>query len=479
RNLKSKDTFSKSDAVCILYLKDLIDGTEVELGRTEEMKNNPNPDWMKKFEIEYKFEEKQVLIFRVYDWDKKKAEIKGQDLIGEVECTLAEIMIFQGKEVVKEMAKKAGALSITGQEVSGCKEVASLLFSGEGLDNKDTFGKSDPFLMISRSNNNGTFSRVINTGYLKDTLNPNWQPISVPLRTLCRGNYDASLKIECFDWGKNDKHELIGECMTTLNELKDGKAVPLINPKKASKKGYKNSGLLKGQIQDITIEKSFLDYLREGVQLHFTVAVDFTASNGKSTEPSSLHYLGDGDNLYMTAMKAVGEIILDYDADQLVPALGFGARIPPDNKVSHQFFMNGDPKDPYCKGIDGILEAYKKSVQTVELFGPTNFAPCIKQQAKFASKYDDGKHYFVLLIITDGVISDLPETLTALIDASPLAISVVIVGVGSEDFSAMKILDADGKKLSHDGKTAARDIIQFLGGLEGRASGWARHFGGC
>lgn len=28
-------------------------------------------------------------------------------------------------------------------------------------------------------------------------------------------------------------------------------------------------------------EKSFLDYIQSGVSLHFTVAVDFTASNGK------------------------------------------------------------------------------------------------------------------------------------------------------------------------------------------------------
>lgn len=61
RQLKSKDAFSKSDAVCILFTKDPKDGTEIEIDRTEQLKNNPNPEWMKKFELEYRFEEKQVV----------------------------------------------------------------------------------------------------------------------------------------------------------------------------------------------------------------------------------------------------------------------------------------------------------------------------------------------------------------------------------------------------------------------------------
>lgn len=256
-------------------------------------------------------------MFRIYDWDTKTTTLKGQDLIGEVECSLAEIMTFQGTEIVKTLPKKAGSLCITGQEISGCKEVATILFSGEKLDKKDTFGKSDPFLVLSRHNKNDTYSPVFNTGFQKDTLNPKWQPLSIPVRTLCRGDYNANFRIECFDWDKNEKHDLIGECYTNLNQLKDGKPLPLINPKKTSKKGYQNSGLLHAQIESITLDKSFLDYLREGIQLHFTVAVDFTASNGNPKENSSLHYLEEGkDNPYTTAIKSIGEIIQDYRKGQ-------------------------------------------------------------------------------------------------------------------------------------------------------------------
>lgn len=40
---------------------------------------------------------------------------------------------------------------------------------------------------------------------------------------------------------------------------------------------------------------------------------------------------------YAMALKAVGEIIQDYDSDKLFPAYGFGAKLPPEGRISHQF----------------------------------------------------------------------------------------------------------------------------------------------
>lgn len=42
-------------------------------------------------------------------------------------------------------------------------------------------------------------------------------------------------------------------------------------------------------------------------------------------------------NMYAMALKAVGEIVQDYDSDKLFPAYGFGAKLPPDGKISHAF----------------------------------------------------------------------------------------------------------------------------------------------
>ena len=53
-------------------------------------------------------------------------------------------------------------------------------------------------------------------------------------------------------------------------------------------------------------------------ELNFTVAVDFTASNGDPNQPNSLHYINPYQpSQYARAIQAVGEIIQDYD--QWVP----------------------------------------------------------------------------------------------------------------------------------------------------------------
>lgn len=59
---------------------------------------------------------------------------------------------------------------------------------------------------------------------------------------------------------------------------------------------------------------------------------------GNPSQPTSLHYMSPYQlSSYAMALKAVGEIIQDYDSDKLFPAYGFGAKVPPDGKVSHQF----------------------------------------------------------------------------------------------------------------------------------------------
>ena len=71
--------------------------------------------------------------------------------------------------------------------------------------------------------------------------------------------------------------------------------------------------------------------------------------------------------------------------------------------------------------------------------------------------------YQILLILTDGVIFDMDETKSALVDLSELACSIIIVGVGSADFSQMEELDGDdGVLRDARGRKCARDIVQFV-----------------
>ena len=71
--------------------------------------------------------------------------------------------------------------------------------------------------------------------------------------------------------------------------------------------------------------------------------------------------------------------------------------------------------------------------------------------------------YNILLILTDGQISDLPDTIDQMVEASFLPISVIIVGIGNGDFSSMDVLDADENPLyDRKGRKADRDLVQFV-----------------
>uniref|UniRef100_A0A669CM29 Copine family member 9 n=1 Tax=Oreochromis niloticus TaxID=8128 RepID=A0A669CM29_ORENI len=393
-----------------------------------------------------------------------------QDFLGQTFCTLGEIIGSTGGRLERTLSgipgKKCGVIILTAEELSNCRDIATMQLCANKLDKKDFFGKSDPFLVFYRSNEDGTFTICHKTEVIKNTLNPVWQPFTIPVRALCNGDYDRTVKVDVYDWDRDGSHDFIGEFTTSYRELSRGQnqfnVYEVLNPKKkGKKKKYINSGTVTLLSFKVESEYTFVDFIRGGTQLNFTVAIDFTASNGNPSQPTSLHYMSPYQmNAYAMALKAVGEIIQDYDSDKLFPAYGFGAKLPPDGKISHAFPLNGDNDNPNCVGIEGVLESYFQSLRAVQLYGPTNFAPVINKVANCAAEITDGSQYFVLLMITDGVISDMVQTKEAVVNAASLPLSIIIVGVGPAEFDAMEELDGDEVRVSSRGRLAERDIVQ-------------------
>ncbi|XP_076131671.1 copine-9-like isoform X1 [Alosa pseudoharengus] len=488
RNLLDIDTFSKSDPVVVLYVQGIGTKEWREFGRTEMIDNTLNPDFVRKFVLDYFFEEKQNLRFDVYSVDSKSSNIsKHKSFLGQTFCTLGEIIGSKGSRLERTLSgipgKKCGIIIFTAEELSNCRDIATMQLCANKLDKKDFFGKSDPFLVFYRSNEDGTFTISHKTEVIKNTLNPVWQPFTIPVRALCNGDYDRTVKVDVYDWDRDGRycvtasclfqttiviHDFIGEFTTSYRELSRGQnqfnVYEVLNPKKkGKKKKYINSGTVTLLSFNVESEYTFVDFIRGGTQLNFTVAIDFTASNGNPSQPSSLHYMSPYQmNAYAMALKAVGEIIQDYDSDKLFPAYGFGAKLPPDGKISHAFPLNRDSEDANCVGIEGVLEAYFESLRTAQLYGPTNFAPIINLVAQMAAHEMEGSQYFVLLIITDGVISDMVQTKEAVVNAASLPMSIIIVGVGPAEFDAMEELDGDEVRVSSRGRFAERDIVQFV-----------------
>uniref|UniRef100_A0A8C9WD08 Copine-2 n=1 Tax=Scleropages formosus TaxID=113540 RepID=A0A8C9WD08_SCLFO len=454
-NLLDRDVTSKSDPFCVLFLE--VDGNWVEVGRTETAVNNLNPVFGEKFQVDYHFEEVQKLKFAMFDEDKCSTQLYEHDFLGEFTCTLG--VIVSSKKLHRPLilgnGKPAGkgTITITAQELSD-NRIITLSLCGRKLDKKDFFGKSDPYLEFHKQGEDGKWMMVHRTEVIKNTLDPVWKPFTMPLISLCNGDVDRSIKIICYDYDNDGGHDFIGEFHTTVTKMMEAQNSEEV--RKMILLGFRRSG-----------DYSFLDYILGGCQLMFTVGIDFTASNGNPREPSSLHYINPlGSNEYLSAIWAVGQIIQDYDSDKMFPALGFGAQLPPDWKVSHEFAINFNPTNPFCSGVEGIAEAYSACLPHIRFYGPTNFSPIINHVARFASQaiqQETAAQYFILLIITDGVISDMDETRHAVVQAAKLPMSIIIVGVGNADFAAMEFLDGDNRVLrSHTGEEAIRDIVQFV-----------------
>ncbi|MCL7032216.1 hypothetical protein MKW94_010936 [Papaver nudicaule] len=482
KQLLDMDVFSKSDPMAVVYAKK-SDGNLEEIGRTEVIMNSLNPVWITKVSTVYQFEVVQQLVFRVYDVDSKyhKTPMKAlkldeQDFLGEATCALSEIVTKHNKSLTLKLAgsngqavtRNLGTLTVYAEETISSTQAVEMVFRCSKLDNKDLFSKSDPFLRISRVSE-GVTNPFCKTEVVDNNLNPTWRPVCLTSQQF--GSKDTPLVIECFDFNSNGKHELIGTIQKSVDDLEKlhvGKVGEFFYAPSSSKKGTMKK--LKGQLfVDKFIEKtqySFLDYISSGFELNFMVAIDFTASNGDPHSPTSLHYIDPSGrlNAYQQAIFEVGEVIQFYDSDKRFPAWGFGGR-PARDVVSHCFNLNGSSSDSEVEGVNGIMSAYSSALQNYSFQGPTLFGKVINRAAQIAAEsVHNQTKYFVLLIITDGVVTDLQETIDCLVRASDLPLSILIVGVGDADFKDMVILDADdGNRLkSSTGQFATRDIVQFV-----------------
>eukprot|EP00834_Sanchytrium_tribonematis_P008232 NODE_907_length_3140_cov_0.862874.p1 type:complete len:981 gc:universal NODE_907_length_3140_cov_0.862874:35-2977(+) len=207
------------------------------------------------------------------------------------------------------------------------------------------------------------------------------------------------------------------------------------------------------------------EFLQCGLNLKFSLGIDFTSSNKTPHNSSSLHFIGpQGREIsklteYEKAIKLVGDLISSYGANEIT-AYGFGAEVRSGTKykINHSFDLS---EEKNIVSVETLLKAYRKKLRSIKLSGPTNFAPHLKLASKIARQ--SRKEYYVHLIITDGQVTDYHETMEELISCSNFPISVIILGVGSENFTKMHSFSGEnGLLTSRDGsRKSRRDVCDF------------------
>ncbi|XP_062207807.1 E3 ubiquitin-protein ligase RGLG2-like [Phragmites australis] len=180
------------------------------------------------------------------------------------------------------------------------------------------------------------------------------------------------------------------------------------------------------------------------------VGIDFTKSNewtGKfSFHGRNLHHISSTPNPYEQAISIIGRTLSKFDEDNLIPCFGFGDASTHDQDVFCFY-----PDERPCNGFSEALDRYKELVPHLRLAGPTSFAPIVEMAMTIVEQ--SGGQYHVLLIIADGQVtrsvdtasgqlsSQEQKTVDAIVKASELPLSIVLVGVGDGPWDMMKEFD--------------------------------------
>lgn len=307
-----------------------------------------------------------------------------------------------------------------------------------------------------------------------------WDEFEIQLTLLCNGDEYKPLRFEVYEVLKKKKSKLIGSCDFSLWDINTDK-------KMEHRLQYDKNvvGMVKWIKWVVDTKFTFLDYIFGGWDIEVVIAIDFTLTNKEVHDPESLHHIPSEDhdnfyvdmegnrikakNQYYKAIKKICEIVSYYDSDSVIPVYGFGAKLPPYyNSVSHCFALNGNMFDPEIDGVDEICKYYKKKIKKIQFHGPSAMAPLIRFVTEMTSHQKIDKthqHYTILLVFTNGKLSDLQSTIDEVVLAAKTPLSIIFVGVGKQrqNFKTLIKLDADKRDLhSTSGEKSCRDIVQFV-----------------
>ena len=381
---------------------------------------------------DYFFEKRQNLQISLFKDSQKE---------GSIQLPLGQIVGSRGSTFKQKIGKKEFII-ISAQGISDQKAYIEFNFTAQCISYFDFSKISNRISYLITSNGRKIYSSESISSY------GNFEPKKVPVALIDKGFIvsflDCNKKVLVY------KNESIQSFIASNGNVYLG-----LNVNKQNLNIINNSRFIKNY--------SFIDYIKNGVFIKLDIGIDFTSSNKLPNDPNSLHYIyGNNPNDYEQAIRACGMIVAYYDYNQSFPTYGFGAVVRNDTKPSMCFNINFK-ENPEIYLIDNVIEEYKNCFKNIKLAGPTYFCPIIREVIKNIRGENNPLKYHILLLLTDGIIQDMKETIDALVEGSFLPLSVIIIGIGNGNFQKMVTLDGDDVPLiSTSGIKRMRDLVQFV-----------------
>lgn len=120
---------------------------------------------------------------------------------------------------------KSSQILVQAEELGTNKEVLYMKMNARSLDKKDFFGKSDPYVIIAKKMDDGSWTNVHKTDVIKNTLNPDWSTFSMRLISLTSGKPSRTLRFQVWDWDNDGTSDFIGEFETTYDEIQSSNSI--------------------------------------------------------------------------------------------------------------------------------------------------------------------------------------------------------------------------------------------------------------
>lgn len=316
------------------------------------------------------------------------------------------------------------------------------------VKNLEFFSTSDPFLVLFRPADSHitalskddippkAWIALHQTEYQRRDLNPKFRPFGISKWNLCRGNLDAILKLELWDHSSLGRHKKISTGFTTVNRISTGADRYLNTFDEKDKFG----GTVCFGLFDEKKFYMFDQYILAGVQLRLVLALDCSGS----TKELHFHESTGTSSVFERALGEVATVLSSKEQSHRFGLLGYGAKINACRYPTFAFNFESRRRDMSVASVESALELYRSVMPQLEPEEPTKIAPVI-ERLHVMMKYQDKRNFkifTVLVILTDGGIDDLQDTVDKIVECSNFPLAIVFVGIGSGDFSDLEYLES-------------------------------------
>ncbi len=252
---------------------------------------------------------------------------------------------------------------------------------------------------------------------------------------------------------KGDNKSL-ATCSVSIRDLVQTSSSPLQElPIKTKNKKFGKLVVTNRNVEPILTLGSILF---SNVKLVPIIAVDCSLGNLTFDSLKCMHHFDKiRPNMYIEALNAIESKVYPFYSKML--SYGFGAKVvPKKSRLSSCFSLNGNIFDPMIRNREELVSSYIKTIKSVELCLPVNYCEVIRtakglaqyELNEYRRKYRYNQHnlnssnnnlstpmlnnYYVLYIVTAGVLDDAEEAFAECSNIVDLPMSIVFVKIGNQ-----------------------------------------------